>query len=478
MQTTADRPGTAPAVRPAPSGRGRRVALVVVVVVLAAAPALLGSLLYVTSRLGGIRRVAVDGIVPVGSGQPQTILLAGSDSRAGESAADAQRFGSASQVAGQRSDVIILVHIDPGHGAASMLSIPRDLFVPIAGTGKSNRINVAFDQGPGALVRTISTALGITVNHFAEENFSGLQSIATAVGGVCMNFAYPARDGSPSGQGNESGLDIPTAGRHTLDGSQALALVRSRYYQYYAGGAWRAEGTGDIGRIERQHVFMRALAAKALHASVRNPFTASRVLSRATGGVTVDNRFTDMGLLRLALHLRSLRPTGIPSWTLPYRAVNGYGGYGDVLLPEPSQDAAVIAAWQASGKASAAPAGPPPSAITVRVLNGSGVAGQAALTAAGLRADGFTVTGFATGRRGTATTVAYAPGHEAAARVVAGVLGGGATLVRDHGLSGDVVVVTTGPGFGGVRPAPAGGGSAGGAAPPASGPPPWDPTPC
>jgi len=309
----------------------------------------LGGIGYLALKVRSIGRIAVPGIHPVGSGSPQTILLAGSDSRAGETTGQAQQFGSAAEVAGQRSDVILLIHLNPATGRAAMLSIPRDMFVPIAGTTSSNRINVAFDTSPGQLVATIEQDFGIVINHYAQEDFSGLQGMTDAVGGVCMSFPYPVRDGSPTGTGNESGLDIPTAGRHNLDGTMALALVRSRYYQYFVDGTWRAEGTGDIGRIERQHSFMRALASKAIHASLGNPLTANAVLGKAVHDVRIDTSYTTVGLIRLGLHLRSLHPSGMPSFILPSRAVSNYQSYGDVLMPDPSQDAAVIAAWESYG---------------------------------------------------------------------------------------------------------------------------------
>jgi LCP family protein required for cell wall assembly len=334
---------------PAPPRRRRRRWLAAIAIGLAVVLVLGGLVVaYSAWRVGQVHRVAVDGISPVGSGSPQTILVVGTDSRAGESAGAAQHFGSAQQVTGQRSDVIILVHVDPGHAKVSLLSVPRDLFVPIAGTATSNRVNVALGQSPGVLVKTLEQALGVTINHYVQENFSGLQGLTDAVGGVCMNFPYPVRDGSPTGTGNESGLNIPTAGKHTLNGAMALALVRSRYYQYEAAGRWRAEGTGDIGRTVREHEYMRALLSKAVHSSSHNPLTANAFLAKAVHNVSVDSSFTALGMLRLALHLKSVKPGSIPSWTLPYRAVNNYKGYGDVLFPVPGQ-AGVIAAWQSYG---------------------------------------------------------------------------------------------------------------------------------
>jgi len=254
-----------------------------------------------------------------------------------------------------------------------MLSTPRDLLVPVGGPGGTrNRINTALDQSPAVLVRTISLDLGITINHYAQEDFGGLQGLTDAVGGVCMNFPYPVRDSTPTGRGSETGLDIAAPGPHVLNGADALGFVRSRYYQYFDKGAWRAEGTGDIGRIERQHEFIRALAAQAIH-SARNPFKGTRVLDKAVKTVTVDSTFSSSLMLRMAIKLRSLRPADVPSFTLPYRAVNGYGGFGDVLLPETGQATQVIAAWQNYGapgesqptpastapKRGAAPARPP-----------------------------------------------------------------------------------------------------------------------
>ena len=65
--------------------------------------------------------------------QPYNVLLIGSDSRAGETAAEAQQFGNATNAGGQRSDTIKIVHVDPAAGTASSLSIPRDTYVTLSG---------------------------------------------------------------------------------------------------------------------------------------------------------------------------------------------------------------------------------------------------------------------------------------------------------------------------------------------------------
>ena len=334
-----------------------------------------GAYLYVRGKLNKIPRIAVAGLQPADAGDPQNILVAGSDTRAGESAAAAAQFGTTGDVSGQRSDTIVLIHVDPRTAQAALLSIPRDMFVPIAGTRTSNRINAAFNS-PGQLVATITQDFGIAINHYVQEDFGGLQALTDAVGGVCMNFPLPVRDSSPTGRGSETHLAIPTAGPHVLNGADALAFVRSRYYQYFDKGSWHPEGTGDIGRIERQHEFIRALASKAVH-SAHDPFTGARVLDRAVRVLTVDDTLSSDVMLRMGIKLRSFHPANVPSFTLPYQIANGYRGFGDVLLPQAAQDAQVIAAWQNYGApaspqvpSSTAPpttkrtAAPPPTATT------------------------------------------------------------------------------------------------------------------
>ncbi|HZD65559.1 MAG TPA: LCP family protein, partial [Acidimicrobiales bacterium] len=375
---------------------------------------------YVRYRVGQIRRVAVSGTAAApGADAPKTVLLIGSDTRAGNTGAQAQQFGSTSQVSGQRSDTIVLVHLVPRTGKAAMLSIPRDTLVHIAGTNGSNKINAAFDHGPSQLVQTITEDFGIPIHHVVQVDFSQLEGLVNTVGGVCMSFPYPARDA-------ESGLNVPTPGNHHLDGAASLALVRSRFYQYQKGGQWVAEGTGDLGRIKRQHEFLRVLASTAVHQGLHNPFTANALVTQAVRDVTVDRGLTTSALLRLVAQFRSAKPATIPSWTLPTTIASNYQNYGDVLLPKPAQDAQVISTWRTYGTTPPPTTAPPatlaPARVSVRVENGSGVTGQAGQAARALRAAGFGVTGVgdAPSYHHPHSVVSYAPGNAAAATTVAG----------------------------------------------------------
>ena len=117
----------------------------------------------------------------------------------------------------------------PTPSGSSCLSIPRDLWLPIAGTGSEDRINTAYSNGRQTLIDTIQESLGIPINHYIEVDFSGFQRLVEAIGGVPMWFDTAMRD-------QHTGLVINGEGCVTLDGQQALALARSRSLEYVEDG--------------------------------------------------------------------------------------------------------------------------------------------------------------------------------------------------------------------------------------------------
>ncbi|HLG91403.1 MAG TPA: LCP family protein [Acidimicrobiales bacterium] len=443
-----------------------------VLVGLAAAVALLASLAgasvgYVAWRLGQVPRVQVPGL-SARVGQPYDILIAGSDSRAGLSPAQQAHFGNTQVTAGQRSDVIMVLRVNTGTRKAALLSIPRDLYVPMPGTGRRDRINAALNDGPGALVAAVQQDLGIPVNHYASVDFNGFQGLVDAVGGIDLYFPFPARD-------TMSGLDVPKAGCTYMNGAAALALARSRYYQYFEGGAWHYDGTGDLGRIQRQHTFVRVLLAKAVSSGLRNPITANTVVADAVKDVTMDDKLGLLDALRLLFAGRSLGAGQIPTYTLPTSPA--VVGGADVLLLQNSAADQVKSAFMASTQPASSPSGPSapsPSEVQVKVLNGSGVPGQAAEAAAALRAAGFRVagTGDASSFAYQRSVVLYPPGAEARARLLASFVGGATAVRLASGQQSHTLVLVTGSGFSGVR-APAPGGPAAPSQPPS-----FDPRPC
>jgi LCP family protein required for cell wall assembly len=318
--------------RPRPPHRRRwlailAVATVAVVVVVAVTVA--GGYGYARLRVGQVPSVHVPGLTPAPPpGRPMTLLVVGSDTRQGLRGQDHGRFGT---VTGQRGDTILLVHLDPARHRAWMLSVPRDLYLPVAGTGGREKINAALAKGPEQLVQTIEADLGIPVNHYLLVDFDGFRAVVDAIGGVRLDFPSPVRDDDHGH--NNSGLLVTTPGCRRLDGDQALALARSRYYQFRTpDGAWHTDPGYDLGRIRRQQVLLRALAAQALRRGLTNPLRANTVLAAVASHLTRDDTLTVAAAVRLAAQFRQLRPGALVGLTIP--TVPARVGDGEqILLP-------------------------------------------------------------------------------------------------------------------------------------------------
>jgi LCP family protein required for cell wall assembly len=273
------------------------------------------AIVYGAAQLGKIPRIACASC-DERSGGAMNVLVVGSDSRAPVTE-EAEAFGTQGMVGGQRSDTMMVLRIEPESEHAAVLSIPRDLWVPIA-SGGVNRINTAFERGPDNLVRTIRGALAIPIHHYIEVDFAGFRDIVSAVGGVSVYFATPARD-------TVTGLRVPRAGCHELDGDQALAYVRSRNYETLVGERWQLGGAGDLDRISRQQDFIRRVLAKVRN--VRNPLTIHRLVTTGTSNVRLDKELSARDIEKLALGFRTLVPTEVAMQTVPavfdHEVVNG-----------------------------------------------------------------------------------------------------------------------------------------------------------
>jgi LCP family protein required for cell wall assembly len=288
------------------------------------------------------------------NGQPFTILVIGSDSRVGNTGAAVQEFGSSSQVTGQRSDVVQLWRVTPSTKQIQIVSIPRDTVLTMLPPdsqqyGTYNRINSAYNTGPNQLVKTITANLGIPINHVVQVDFAGFQNAVNALGGIYLDFPYPAKD-------SYSGLNITTPGCQLLNGFQALAVARARHYQYYANGYWHYDGTSDFGRIQRQDVFIKAMMDAAK--SKVDPLTVNAFIGSIHEGVTIDDGFGLNELIGLALTYHSFNPTALQGQTLPTVSSGAFSGLGDVLTVD--QPAAQQMLTSIFGSSLVSPTNPPP----------------------------------------------------------------------------------------------------------------------
>ena len=209
-----------------------------------------------------------------------------------------------------------------------------------------NKINAAFSGGPDAVVKTVENTFGIPISHYIVINFFGVQDAVNALGGISLDFPYPARDMDCSSGTcyNNSGLSIPTAGCQVLNGSQALSLSRSRYYQYYTNGYWHSDPTSDLGRIQRQNLVIEAALNKAK--STYNPLKINSLLSSVVHDFSKDNDLSASDLLGLAQRYHAFSGSSLDSYTLPtVGAVSSYAGDVEVVQP----DAAAVTITQFLG---------------------------------------------------------------------------------------------------------------------------------
>ena len=336
-----------------PRRRGRRWIIAGVVACGLVVALLGGGYFYANWRFGQIHKFTVAGEVKAITGQPFNILSIGSDSRAGLTGAVAAQTGaSTGQAGGQRSDVVKIIHVDPIAGTLSMLSIPRDTMVTLLANqsryGPFNRINVNFGNGPSLLAQTITANFGIPIHNTIVVSFAGLMNAATAIGGVHLNFPYPAKDAF-------SGLNITHTGCQTVTGFQALAVARSRHYQWYEGGAWHSDVTSDFGRIWRQNIFLRAMLSRAK--GLYNPISIDSFLSKLPQGIALDTNFSLRELLGLAVKFHGLNPANIRTYTLP-TAPGSAPRVGDVLFVQQPQAQQTLV--NIFGKQLLTPTNPPP----------------------------------------------------------------------------------------------------------------------
>ena len=332
------RPATRPAPAPRPEPRApapvrkrrrprlRRILLLTslllpLLLILAA----VGGYLYAKSVYDKIEKIPLADVLSDGGGGTN-YLIVGSDTRDVQDLVDAGLDPAGfADGGGQRSDTMLLLRFDGGE--ASMMSIPRDLYVPIAETGRSQKINAAYNEGPRRLVLTVQQALGVPVHHYLEVDFVSFAKLVDSLGGITIDFPNPAFDRS-------SGLDVRQAGPVELDGKQALGFVRSRHYVEIIDGAEQADARGDLGRVVRQQQFLKAVFKEL--GSTKNPITLARSAGSATGGLRIDDTLGLLDAIRFAWRLRSLDPEPVE---LPTRL--GSNEAGSVLFLEPGAEAAL-----------------------------------------------------------------------------------------------------------------------------------------
>jgi len=224
------------------------------------------------------------------------ILLIGSDTRVGQ-------FDSDEDVEGARNDVTMLVHVSEDHQQLTAVSFPRDLMVPIpactnpeTGTtypaAASAQFNTALGNGGvSCVVDTVENLTGLTVPYAGLITFDGVIEMSNALGGVDVCVASPIDD-------SFTGLHL-SAGAHSLQGTDALAFLRSRH----------GVGDGsDLARISSQQVFLSALLRQVTsNGTLSNPLTLYKLAGAALSNMTLsDGLAQTRTLVGLASTLRGM----------------------------------------------------------------------------------------------------------------------------------------------------------------------------
>lgn len=306
--------------------RGRRILLgsIVTLVVLVAT---FGGILYsVTNDLANnVHRLphvfaplnqAQRPTTPAIAAHSMTVLLVGLDTRS-QGGTTGSGASASSFVAGSNSDVMMVVRLNADRTSATLVSIPRDSWVPIPGYGKG-KINSSYAiGGPTLAVRTVEDLTHIRIDHFATIDFDGFKTMTTAVGGVDVRVAAQTSSG---GATFHAGIDH-------LSGNQALAYVRQRH------GLPRS----DLDRVQRQQNVLRALMNKAVSGGLlSSPGRTYHLLSAVTKSVSIDDTMSNGALRSLAFGLRDMRPSHVTFMTAP---VSGFGTEGsqDVVYLNPQR---------------------------------------------------------------------------------------------------------------------------------------------
>jgi LCP family protein required for cell wall assembly len=328
----------------------------------------------------------------------ENILMVGSTDRCALKVQNPS-YGLCSQgVTGINSDVIMILHLDWNTSQVSLLSIPRDTFVPNARSEGANKIDAALVEGPSQLVAAIEQDFAIPIQHFVELNFQTFANVVDALGGINMYFPVPVYDAY-------SNLDIRSTGCIHLNGTQALQVVRARHLQYQLNTTssnpanWPQENLSDLARIRRDHEFLRVLSTAMNKQGLGNPITDARLIGAVAPSLTTDSGLSTRDMINMVLQFRNVNANSAPQYTLPVMTSTSYnyyykgGNYGNVAFPINIPDLSTIQAFLGQPTyfdTMQSKILPKLNSVTVSVLNGSG-SGQAQATADALHALGFQI---------------------------------------------------------------------------------------
>ncbi|MDW4910705.1 LCP family protein [Streptomyces sp. ADMS] len=391
------------------------------------------------------------------AGHGMNVLLVGTDGRDGISETERRKYRLGGAPC-NCTDTMMIVHISEDRERASVVSLPRDSYAETPPhtdriTGRRHgghviKLNAAYAEGgPNLTVRTVEHMTHVKIDHYLEIDFTSFMKTVDVLGGVEICTAKPLRD-------SYTGLDL-AAGTHELSGGEALQYVRSRH----------ADGSSDLGRMQRQQRFMAALIAQSTSSGVLlNPMKFRDITRAVLGSVRADKEFGTGELLDLGRAMRNFSPASSEFTTVPIGRM-GYAvkGIGSTLKWDAAKAGRLFRALRedeplAVRRGGGGEGGAPvrvevaPQQIRVQVENGTLTAGLGRKVDTALAATGFRTTRVpvnARDREVGRTVIVYDPRWDRSAKSLAAALPGSSLrAVRGQGA---VLKVVVGADYRGVR---------------------------
>ena len=350
-----------------------------------------------------------------------------------------------------RTDSMMLARIDPKEKAVTLISVPRDTQVELAGHG-TQKINAAYAfGGPSLAVKTVSELAGVPINHYAEIDFDGFQAVVDALGGIEVDVPMEINDDMAGGH-----VD---AGQQTLNGEQALILCRSRHN-------YDDISNGDAIRAANQRLVLSAIMKKVMTSDVA---TITNTVSTLAEYVTTD--YSVAGIVGLAQSMIGMDvDNNVYTAQVPTTSTYENDLWWEVLneseweammervkqgLPPTEEtvvDEASGATMSSAGSGdssgtsdSSSTSSTSLSGVKISVKNGSGISGCASQAAQKLTPEGAIVeTGNADDYNYTSTIIVYSDSSQKdEAQKIADLIGVGKIKQNDgtYGFSGDFLVV-------------------------------------
>ncbi|MEZ5383026.1 MAG: LCP family protein [Microthrixaceae bacterium] len=395
------------------------------------------------NRYANVERVDVD-LAAVSKEGPSNYLVVGSDTRAGieaDAAGSGAFLDGVEGEAGHRSDTLMVVRVDPSKKQASLLSVPRDLWVQIDGEG--HRINAAYNDGPQAVIDAVQENLDIPVHHYVEVDFVAFQRLVEAVDGVPLYINRPVRD-------RNSGLNIEATGCITVDPYQALAFSRSRHLEYQEpDGTWRTDPTGDLGRVTRQQIFIRRAMAQVSTLGLGDVGAFDTLGSTLTESVTLDQDLSLRTVAALARRFKDFTPDDLATSVVPTTDETMPSGAQVQMLDEAAAPSVLAPFRGTAPQTGGSPEGVSPKDVSFELLNGTGRDGFATALSDEFARFGFVPTGVGNPPGGTtdASEIHFPEGARPAAELAAGYFTTPVDLVEDSAVADGSIQLIIGTDF-------------------------------